>query len=139
LKQIGSGGHSTVKLAMERTTGRFVVCKFIRESSIWHWYTDPVTNTKSPLEIHLMKNFSNEPRLNGSIIKYIEHYEYPGRYIIVMEYLGEEWIDLYDYIEIFSPISERDTQFIFRQVMECLSCLHWLGYTHNDIKGKNNE
>ena len=58
-----------------------------------------------------------------------------GNYIIVMEYLGSEWIDLYDYIEMHGPVREDYAKEIFKQVVETVEFLHEKGYSHNDIKG----
>ncbi|KAL2919362.1 hypothetical protein HK105_201005 [Polyrhizophydium stewartii] len=241
IKQIGSGGHSTVRLAMRESDGAMVVCKFIHASSVWHWHitSDPFPLTeaaikdsqaraaaplsptgvnaeplrspqrappappkpasrpagktplalqpslsvdkasgkkakptsilplpkksagkqmsiddrnaasqasavatqraaaqrKIPLEIYMMRVFT-ESQLPG-LVRYIEHFEIGSRFIIVMEYLGQDWIDLYDYIEIYGPVNEQHTREIFQQVVQTVAYMHSLGYCHNDIKDEN--
>jgi serine/threonine protein kinase len=87
-----------------------------------------------PLEIQMMKllNYENHP----GIIRYLDHFEIGSKFIIVMEYLGEDWIDLYDYIELFGPVKESDAIDIFQSVVEIVYFLHNdMGLCHNDIKG----
>lgn len=103
--------------------------------SVWHWKYDKESQRKLPLEIVLMKKFT-KLKIPG-IIMYHEHFEMAGNYIIVMDYMGEEWVDLYDYIEMFGPVNERHSREIFRRVVETLQILHGMGYCHNDIKGIN--
>ncbi|KAJ3214909.1 ATP-dependent Lon protease pim1 [Dinochytrium kinnereticum] len=135
LKQLGSGGHSTVRLATRLSDSTPVVLKFIRNSSVWHWSTNPTTQKKYPLEIHLMRKFAKDHHPN--IIQYYEHFEMNGKYIIAMEYLGEDWVDLYDYIEMFGPVKEEITVEIFGQVVDIILYLYRRGYHHNDIKDEN--
>ncbi|KAJ3190585.1 hypothetical protein HK101_008581 [Irineochytrium annulatum] len=132
-KTLGSGGHSTVRLAHKGSEK--VVLKFIRNSSVWHWQQVENDNRKVPLEIHLMRQFKCDQHPN--IISYVEHFEVRDRYIIVMEYLGEDWVDLYDYIEMFGPVKEKDSIEIFKQVVETILYLYKKGFHHNDIKDEN--
>lgn len=82
-----------------------------------------------------MRKFNAEGSHPG-IIRYIEHYSMDPRFVIVMEYLGEEWVDLYDYIEMFGPVDEEVAVDIFGQIVETVQYMHWMGYVHNDIKGR---
>lgn len=69
-------------------------------------------------------------------VEYIEHFHLgSGKYVIVMEYLGEEWCDLYDYIENHGPVREDHAKEIFGQIVRSVEYMHWLGFLHNDIKG----
>ena len=54
-----------------------------------------------------------------------------------MEYLGDEWVDLYDYVEIYGPVREDVARKIFRSVVEMVVRLHRAGFCHNDIKGNS--
>jgi serine/threonine protein kinase len=105
----------------------------MQHTSVWHWYTNSKTGAKLPLEIHLMQKFSalNYP----GIIQYIEHFEICGKYIIIMEFMGDDWVDLYDYIEIFGPVREDHAKEIFTKVVKTVTYLHDMGFCHNDIKG----
>ncbi|KAI8918040.1 kinase-like domain-containing protein, partial [Entophlyctis helioformis] len=94
----------------------------------------PLTR-KIPLEIHMMRQFT--ARGNPHMIRYFEHFEINERFIIVMEYLGQDWMDLYDYIEMYGPVPEAHTRQIFRQVVDTIAGMHRLGYCHNDIKDEN--
>ncbi|KAI8800822.1 kinase-like domain-containing protein [Cladochytrium replicatum] len=135
LKKLGSGGHSVVRLGRRIDDDEQVVCKFIRQASVWHWHQDSHTGRKIPLEIHLLKKFSELG--HPGLIKYYEHYECMGRYVIIMEYLGGDWVDLYDYIELYGPVVEEETRIIFKQIVETVKYLHRIGYSHNDIKDEN--
>ena len=83
-----------------------------------------------------MRKFNEEPSMKA--ITYHEHYHLgAGKFVIIMEYLGEDWCDLYDYIENYGPVKEEHTREIFSQVVSSVEYMHWLGYLHNDIKGTN--
>ena len=83
--------------------------------------------------MHVMRECATKK--NASFIQYHEHFELNGRFIIVMEYLGDGWIDLYDYVEIYGPVNEETSVEIFRRVTETVLALHEIGYYHNDMKG----
>jgi serine/threonine protein kinase len=85
------------------------------------------------LEISMMKIFP-EIKLKN-VIRFIEHYQIGERFIIIMEYLGEDWIDLYDFIELHGPVDEPIASQIFKDVCLTIQTMHGLGYSHNDIKG----
>ncbi|KAJ3383819.1 hypothetical protein HDU84_003387 [Entophlyctis sp. JEL0112] len=140
-KQLGAGGHSTVRLAYrtEDPTAEPVACKFIKHRSVWHWETCAVTSRQYPLEIKVMRHIakSNGGKGHPNIIKYYEHFELDGKFMIIMEYLGENWVDLYDFIEMFGPVKEDVSLEIFKRIVETLIDLHSLGYYHNDIKDEN--
>ncbi|KAJ3320379.1 hypothetical protein HDV06_005302 [Boothiomyces sp. JEL0866] len=134
IKQIGTGGHSTVRLAERKSDGQQVVAKFIHSSNVWHWHNETPTK-KLPLEICMMREFK---RLDmKEMIQYIEHFEVGQRYIIIMEFLGSDWIDLYDYIELFGPVEERQACHIFKNIVKIIQKMYRLGYSHNDIKDEN--
>lgn len=135
LKKLGCGGHSTVRLAMRYSDKKLVVCKFIKETSVWHWVKNSENGSKTPLEIKIMSQLANDNY--SGVIKYIEHFSYGSKFIIVMEYLGQDWIDLYDYVELYGPVEERVARDIFYHILSAVDYLHWSGYTHNDIKDEN--
>ncbi|KAJ3075556.1 hypothetical protein HDU99_001510 [Rhizoclosmatium hyalinum] len=138
-KQLGAGGHSTVRLAIRSYDNKPVVCKFIKNSSVWHWDECKITGRQRPLEIKVMRKFSNlnNGRGHPNLINYYEHFELNGKFMIIMEYMGENWIDLYDYIEEYGPVREDISMEIFRSIVETLVFLHSIGYYHNDIKDEN--
>ncbi|KAJ3099884.1 hypothetical protein HK100_004810 [Physocladia obscura] len=138
-KQLGAGGHSTVCLAKRVYDSELVVCKFIKQQSVWHWYTCSTTLRQHPLEIQVMRKFSklNNGKGHPNFINYYEHFEMDAKFTIVMEYMGENWVDLYDYIEMYGPVKEDVSLEIFKSVVETLVLLHELGYYHNDIKDEN--
>ncbi|KAJ3273562.1 hypothetical protein HDV01_004329 [Terramyces sp. JEL0728] len=134
VKQIGTGGHSTVRLAQRKSDGLQVVAKFIHSSNVWHWHNETSVK-KLPLEICMMKEFKNLDM--KEMIKYIEHFEVGQRFIIIMEFLGSDWVDLYDYIEMYGPIEERQACHIFKNIVTVIQNMYRLGYSHNDIKDEN--
>ena len=135
MNQLGSGGHSVVHLAERKSDGKKVVVKYIQCVSVWHWHTDAKTGTDIPLEIHMLQKFYNLSC--PSIIKYYDYFDLGSQFVIIMEYLGEDWVDLYDYIETFGPVCERDANEIFSRVVSVVCYLHRSGYCHNDIKDEN--
>ncbi|KAJ3401764.1 hypothetical protein HDU80_005717 [Chytriomyces hyalinus] len=138
-KQLGAGGHSTVRLATRTYDNKPVVCKFIKHSSVWHWHNCSVTGRQHPMEIQVMRKFSklNNGRGHPNLINYYEHFELNGKFYIIMEYMGDSWVDLYDYIELYGPVREEVSLEIFKSVVETLVSLHDLGFYHNDIKDEN--
>ncbi|KAJ3313664.1 hypothetical protein HDV04_001674 [Boothiomyces sp. JEL0838] len=48
-----------------------------------------------------------------------------------------EWVDLYDYIEMFGPIEEKQACHIFKNIVKIIQKMYKLGYSHNDIKDEN--
>ncbi|TPX59951.1 hypothetical protein PhCBS80983_g02100 [Powellomyces hirtus] len=143
IRRLGAGGHSTVKLASRVSDSSLVVCKFIQKSSVWHWVTDPHTRRRIPLEVHVMQQLTKSQQQYGAegvhagIIRYIDFYNMDPQFVIVMEYLGEDWVDLYDYVEEFGPVELDKCRHIFGQVVETVEYLHWTGFVHNDIKDEN--
>lgn len=134
MQELGAGGHSTVYLARNQFTNTLVVCKFIKDSSVWKWYKDFEEGMNIPYEIHVMRVFNkyNLPKA----IEYIEHFHLgSGKYVIVMEYLGTDWCDLYEYIENYGPVKEDHAKEIFGDIVESIEHMHTLGFLHNDIKG----
>lgn len=129
LQQLGAGGHSTVNLATVNGTSKKVVCKFINATNVWHW-----NDQKLPLEIEIMKQFTAKKQ--SSFIQLLDNFQLDeGRFVIVMEYLGSDWMDLYDYIELFGPVLESHSKSIFKKVLSAIEFMHENGYSHNDIKG----
>jgi serine/threonine protein kinase len=121
-----------VRLAERREDSHQVVAKFIHSTNVWHWHNE-TKDIKIPLEIWMMKTFLGL-RLH-QVIQYYDHYQIGNRFIIIMEYLGDNWTDLYDFIEQHGPLNESMARAIFRSVVEILQKMHSLGYSHNDIKG----
>jgi serine/threonine protein kinase len=108
--------------------GQAVVAKIFHTNNVWQWHTGK-EGKQIPLEISIMK-----AKLPGTI-QSLEHFEIGKRFILVMEYLGSDWIDLYNYIEQNGQIPESTAITIFRSVVEIIREMHRAGYTHNDIKG----
>jgi hypothetical protein len=136
IREIGAGGHSTVQLAKRLSDDREVACKFIKKASVWRWYKEG--SIKIPYEVHVQRSLS-ELTLTEPDLKVVYFHEYyrigAGRFVVIMEYLGNEWCDLYDYVEYHGPVKERHSREIFTQVFKTLRAMHRCGYYHNDIKG----
>lgn len=126
LRQLGAGGHSTVKLSLRKKDGKRFVSKCINSNNVWHW------EGHVPMEIHMMKLLKSKGR---SVIQYVDHFEMDKDFIIIMEYLGQDWLDLYDYVENYGPVKESNTKAIFKQIVKSVDWMHSLGISHNDIKG----
>ena len=124
VKQLGVGGHSSVMLA-RHLNGKLYATKVIQAQNVWHW------DAKLPMEITVMKNLAN----NDSFVHICDNFVMSDYHVIVMEYLGADWIDLYDYIETFSPLSEVTSLGIFTKVLDGVLFMHSQGICHNDIKG----
>ncbi|KAI9094077.1 kinase-like domain-containing protein [Phlyctochytrium arcticum] len=137
VRNLGTGGHSTVRLGERNSDGKLFVCKFIKETTVWHWKADETSPTgRIPLEVHVMRHLRDHGE-NEGVIKFEEFFSMDPTFIIVMEYLGDDWCDLYELIEQWGMIDEDTAADIFGQVVENVAFVHYMGWYHNDIKDEN--
>jgi serine/threonine protein kinase len=68
-----------------------------------------------------------------SVVEYFRTSD--GEWAVVMEYLGDEWVDLYVYTEIHGVFDDTEARDVFRQVVDVVTDIFSKGYIHNDVKG----
>lgn len=104
--------------------------KCIQRNEVTHWWR--LNGDKIPLEIVMLDKCRN---VEG-IIQFLEYFERPAGYLIVME-RPEAVIDLFDYITERGSLDELLARDLFRQVVgSALGCRN-VGVVHGDIKSEN--
>jgi serine/threonine protein kinase len=89
-----------------------------------------------PWEVCMLKQLTEKGMKR--VPRYMEHYLYGNTYRIVMEYLGEGWMDLFEFISVKrGSISEDMARTIFKSVLETVLDLMEHGIFHHDIKDEN--
>lgn len=150
LEDMGAGAYGQVKLARPKpsiaptpeisaTSNKKVVIKYVFKARILvdTWTRDRRLGTV-PLEIHVLdylsKNFAPHP----NIITMSGFFEDTVNYYILMVPHGLPGMDLFDYIELRSEMSEDECRDIFVQVVEGVRFLHEdAKVVHRDIKDEN--
>jgi len=125
-EELGKGGFSVVRKAINKSTGQAVAIKFIDKKMI---------GNKEELEliqreIDIMKKVQHP-----NVLCLIERFESPERLALVMELVtgGELFYKIVDN----GSYSERDARNIVRQLVEGVDYLHGLGIAHRDLKPEN--
>ena len=135
-KTIGRGTQGKIYSGESKIDSLPVIIKIVEETSIKSWnYIG-----KLPVSIFLLKILNNpvEDRSNPLFIKYIDHFHFEKTWVLVTQDEGSEWIDLLAYLKKRkTPLTESDIMNIFSGVIQGLSDLQTLGFTHNDIKDSN--
>jgi serine/threonine protein kinase len=139
LRQIYSA-NSNVYLVKNTDNNQIYVAKTFNEDCIWLWYRERNGNT-IPMEIHVMEKLKGEQIINIVDHYYFfgnDHYYFSGQdanyYTIVMEYLGDDWCDLFEFLQ-HRPLSEYQALSIFKNILKGLIKIHQKGISHTDLKG----
>ncbi|KAJ3149432.1 hypothetical protein HDU89_003796 [Geranomyces variabilis] len=136
LHPLGAGGQSQVVLARHKATGQLRVVKCFTSASVWDWRTT-ADGTKVPMEVALMQSMQDVPSCPPTILRMHEFINIAPQYALVTEYLGEEWVDLFTYMDMAGPLTEETARHIFHQVISATSWLHSRNILHNDLKDEN--
>jgi serine/threonine protein kinase len=116
---IAEGGRTKVQVITELETNKLFVGKFIKDI-IWR---------DVEMEIRIAQYLASPGVLEA--YKYFKVGQ--NAYVIIMEYLGPEWITLSSYINK-ERIDAKDARMIFLQLVDIVEFIHGKGYAHNDIK-----
>jgi len=124
-KEIGRGGFSIVKEAVQKSTGKKFAIKCVKKTLV---EGDDIKLLRR--EIHIMKNVDHP-----NILKLFEVYESDEEFFLVMELVkGKE---LFDKIVERGQYSEKDAANIVRQIVSAVDYLHQNGIAHRDLKPEN--
>lgn len=142
LEDMGQGAYGQVKLARftkgdkkgEKTVLKYVTKKRILVDT---WTRDRRLGTV-PLEIHVLDYLRRDGLKHPNIVEMTGFFEDDVNYYIEMVPHGLPGMDLFDYIEMRSTMSEDECRDIFNQVVEALYHLHTKALVvHRDIKDEN--
>ncbi|KAI8590513.1 kinase-like domain-containing protein [Geranomyces variabilis] len=89
------------------------------------------------MEVALMQSMQDVPSCPPTILRMHEFINIAPQYALVTEYLGEEWVDLFTYMDLAGPLTEETARHIFHQVISATSWLHSRNILHNDLKDEN--
>lgn len=135
-KIIGRGTQGKIYFGESRLDSLPVIIKIVEDSSIKSWnYIG-----KLPVSIFLIKILNNpeDDRSNPLFVRYIDHFRIEKTWILVTEYEGDSWTDLLTFLKKRkTPLTEPQIMHIFSGIIQALSDLQTLGFTHNDIKDSN--
>lgn len=135
LEKMGEGAYGQVKLARYGRKRQRVVLKYVTKSRILvdTWTRDRKLGTV-PLEIHVLHHLKNHQHRN--LVEMKDFFEDDQNYYIVMA-AHTPGMDLFDYIELNTSMSEWECKCISHQVANALEHLHSLEIVHRDIKDEN--
>ena len=130
IEKLGQGGFGDVYKCIQRATGRVYAAKIIENVtrlSVCHR-----TNTYIPTEVALWRDLRHP-----NVIRYLEHFNENGVWVIVMEYLSG-YQDLYDYMR------RKDKKFdeiraasIISQAISAVNYFKTQCIDHRDLKLEN--
>uniref|UniRef100_H2ZFV3 Serine/threonine-protein kinase 1 n=1 Tax=Ciona savignyi TaxID=51511 RepID=H2ZFV3_CIOSA len=129
-KVLGSGGFGVVYAGIRLIDNMPVAIKHIARSRVKVW--GQLNGQVVPNEIVLMDRISP----CDQIIKFIDWFERPDSYIIIME-RPEPCQDLFDYITEKKALDEDTARTFFWQVVLAVDHCHKCGVVHRDIKDEN--
>jgi protein-serine/threonine kinase len=140
LEEMGQGAYGQVKLCRyRRPPGTTMVIKYVTKKRILvdTWTRDRNLGTV-PLEIHVLNYLRREELRHPNIVQMADFFEDDINYYIEMVPHGVPGMDLFDFIEMRTDMSEMMMRKIFTQVAEALRHLHEVAkVVHRDVKDEN--
>lgn len=140
LEEMGSGAYGQVKLVRyKKAPARKMVVKYVTKKRILvdTWTRDRRLGTV-PLEIHVLDYLRRDGFRHPNIVEMIDFFEDDVNYYIEMLPHGIPGMDLFDYIELRTNMTEAESRNIFRQVVDAIHHLHTKALVvHRDIKDEN--
>ncbi|KAH6580653.1 hypothetical protein BASA61_009515 [Batrachochytrium salamandrivorans] len=90
-----------------------------------------------PFEIKLQEYLSHLGYENSYVPRVIDYILTEGAYVLVMEYSGEEWVTLDEYMTEHGKFSLNEIRLIIKEVVTALVFFKKLGILHGDIADRN--
>ncbi|KAH9252869.1 hypothetical protein BSLG_006365 [Batrachochytrium salamandrivorans] len=162
LRKIGKGDCGTVYLATRNSDGMEVAYKsitksdvdkhasesspplichlrnplaFPEEASAAQCRSSRPPNLSVPYEFLLQMYLSQHRYENPYVPNTFDYIISKGRSILVMEYIGEGWMDLSKYVEEKGQLDIEGARDVVREVVEAMIYLKQYGILHRDIHG----
>ncbi|KIW74027.1 hypothetical protein, variant [Phialophora macrospora] len=140
LEEMGAGAYGQVKLVRyKKGHSTKMVLKYVTKKRILvdTWTRDRKLGTV-PLEIHVLDFLRRDGLRHPNIVEMIDFFEDDINYYIEMLPHGIPGMDLFDYIELRTNMTEAESRNIFRQVVDAIHHLHTKAFVvHRDIKDEN--
>jgi len=140
LEDMGQGAYGQVKLVRYKAShGRKMVIKYVTKRRILvdTWTRDRRLGTV-PLEIHVLDYLRRDGLKHPNIVEMVDFFEDDVNYYIEMVPHGTPGMDLFDYIEMRTDMTENEGRKIFVQVAQAVWHLHIKAkVVHRDIKDEN--
>ena len=148
LEDMGAGAYGQVKLARLKApqpgrspsaSAKRVVIKYVTKRRILvdTWTRDRKLGTV-PLEIHVLDYLRRDGFRHPNIVEMSGFFEDDVNYYVEMVPHGLPGMDLFDYIELRTNMSEQECCKIFKQVAGAVEFLHCHAkVVHRDIKDEN--
>ena len=137
IKTLGTGANSKVKLALDKSTGRYSAVKILKKGN-------PNLDAKFlelvMTEVHTMSKLNHPNIVNlleyskDGVVEKSNGTKEPVIYIALELATGGE---LFDYVALTGRFNEPIARFYFRQLIEGLDFVHQAGVTHRDLKPEN--
>ncbi|XP_049335459.1 serine/threonine-protein kinase pim-1 [Astyanax mexicanus] len=135
-KKIGEGGYGSVFEGTRNSDGLQVAIKFVPNSVGRRYKIGPDGSRHVPVEVVLMQKMS-EPPVDDSVVRLIEWFDEPCRYILIMEH-PKPCRDLWNLICAYGgSLSEDMASDIMYQVLHAAIHCQKREILHRDIKPDN--
>eukprot|EP00976_Prorocentrum_cordatum_P114661 1195879-Prorocentrum_minimum.AAC.4 len=129
-KTLGKGAFSTVKLVVEKSTGKEYACKMMELPKAGEYNASGLTREDIFLEINILCGLNHV-----NVIKFIEFFEEENRVYIICDLLrGGELLEA---LIRKGSYTEEDARLIFVQLLTGIQYLHQHGVVHRDLKMEN--
>eukprot|EP01134_Creolimax_fragrantissima_P006534 CFRG6534T1 len=128
-KVLGQGAYSTVRLAVDKKTGKEAAVKYIEKKRAFN-------DMNLEQECRLLRSLGRHQNINA----FLGLYENKKFYMIVLEYMeGGELLDiLIKRVERGAcAYSEAEVALILRQLVSAVEHCHKMGFLHRDLKPEN--
>ncbi|KAH6587219.1 hypothetical protein BASA50_001352 [Batrachochytrium salamandrivorans] len=159
-KELGKGKFGTVYLAIKKSNGFKVACKSILKSKIDEYTLElsppPRCHIPNPLSHHkklaaaqcmsprpldlfvpheavLQMYLSRPGHENPYVPKALDYITLENEFILVMDYLDEEWVTIFNYLKKKGPLDIEVARDILREIVNAVISLKQQGVFHNDL------
>ncbi|KAH6568135.1 hypothetical protein BASA62_005682 [Batrachochytrium salamandrivorans] len=163
-KEIGKGDYGTVYLATKKSNGFKVACKSIIKSKVAKYILElsppprchlpnPLSRYKEqsvaqcmsprpqnlyfPYEVAVHMYLSRLGHENLYVPMTFDYIILKDEFILIMDYLDEEWVSLFNYLKEKIRLDIEDVRNILRKVINAAINLKQHGVFHNDLHAGN--